>query len=48
MKLFFEINFWKLNCMFLLFKIILKEYVVLEGIIYIDIDYVGVGYCICF
>lgn len=44
-----EINFWKLNCMFLPFKTILKEYVLPERIIYTDAsDHAGAGYCLQF
>lgn len=39
-----EINFWKLNCMFLT---ILKEYVLPERIIYTSAnDHAGAGYCL--
>lgn len=42
-----EINFWKLNCMFLPFKTILKEYVLPKRIIYTDAsDHAGNGYCL--
>lgn len=42
-----EINFWKLNCMFLPFKTILKEYVLPERMIYTDASvHAGAGYCL--
>lgn len=42
-----EINFWKLNCMFLPFKTVLKEYVLPKRIIYTDAsDHAGDGYCL--
>lgn len=42
-----EIHFWKLNCIFLPFKTILKEYVLPERIIYTDAsDHAGAGYCL--